>query len=144
EVMSVFSPSEVYMLIIETVMTRMPRMRNYTYSPTELASAPPKRNVNISVIMIGNMVASNNWKGTCLIFSSARHAKVMDAAKALGREGRLWVVSAACSLVPLTGFDRLGCIVVIVQSPRLLRRRRVVRSMRGILRLGWAPQVRNR
>jgi len=33
--------------------------------------------VNSSVNMIGVMVTSNSWNGTCLIFSIARHARVI-------------------------------------------------------------------
>ena len=48
----------------------------------EPASAPPKRYVYISTIMIGNAVTSKSCSGTCLIFSMARQPKVMRRRRA--------------------------------------------------------------
>jgi hypothetical protein len=52
------------------------------------ASAPPKRKVNINVIINGNAVTSNSWKGTCLIFNIARQPSVRIAESALAAGGR--------------------------------------------------------
>src|SRR5690349_23642207 len=86
--MSVFSPTPVYIVIITTLVTMMPGSRYCRYSRVEPASAPPKRYVNISVMMIGKAVTSNSCSGTCLIFSIARQPNVTDADQALGRGGR--------------------------------------------------------
>src|SRR5690606_36015509 len=88
-VMSVLSVTAVYIVIMTTVCTRMPGMRNWTYSSVEPAMAPPKRKVNISVSRIGNAVTSKSCSGTCLILSRARQPKVIDADQALGRFGRV-------------------------------------------------------
>ncbi len=86
--MSVLTATPVYIVIITTLCTRMPGNTNCRYSSVEPASAPPKRYVNISVIMIGNAVTSNSCSGTCLIFSTARQPNANEAASALGRGGR--------------------------------------------------------
>jgi hypothetical protein len=70
------------------VCTRMPGRRYCTYSFGEPARAPPKRNVNISVNMMGIAVTSKSWKGTCLILSSARQPSVTTAPSALAGRGR--------------------------------------------------------
>ena len=80
--MSVFSAMPVYIVIIETVITRMPGSSCCRYSRGEPASAPPNRYVNSSANMIGNAVTSNSCIGTCLILSIARQPKVTDAASA--------------------------------------------------------------
>ena len=77
----------VYIVIIVTVITRMPGSRSCRYSRGDPASAPPNRYVNSSTNMIGNAVTSNSCIGTCLIFSIARQPKVSDAASADGRRG---------------------------------------------------------
>src|SRR5919112_1651039 len=75
------------------VCTTMPGIRYCTYSRGLPASAPPKRYVNISVIISGNAVTSKSWKGTCLIFSIARQPSVTVAASAPAAGGRCVVAS---------------------------------------------------
>ncbi len=91
----------MYIVIITTLVTMMPGRRNCRYSVVEPASAPPKRYVNISVMMIGNAVTSKSCSGTCLIFSIARQPKVTDADSALGRGGR----APGASTVPSVSAD---------------------------------------
>ena len=86
--MSVFSATPVYMVMNTTACTRTPGRKNCRYSVVDPASAPPNRNVNISVIMTGKAVTSNSCIGTCLIFNTARQPKVSEADSPLGRDGR--------------------------------------------------------
>jgi hypothetical protein len=67
------------------------------YSRGVPASAPPKMYVNRSVNMIGVTVTSKSWKGTCLILSIARQARVptvdsAGAGRGRGRMPRSWWV----------------------------------------------------
>src|SRR5699024_9242327 len=50
--------------------------------------APPKMNVNISVIITGKMVTSISCAGKCLIFSGARHPYARHAVRAEAGAGR--------------------------------------------------------
>ncbi len=86
--MSVLTATPVYIVIITTLITRMPGSRNWMYSCVEPASAPPKRYVYIRTSMIGKAVTSKSCSGTCLIFSMARQPKVSEAESALGLGGR--------------------------------------------------------
>jgi hypothetical protein len=52
-----------------------------------------KSNVN----MIGVMITSNSWKGTCLILSIARHASVSTADSAEGGAGVGPAASTLCT-----------------------------------------------
>jgi len=55
---SAHSVVPLYTAIGTTVSTRMPGSKNCTYSPTDPAMAPPKRNVKMSSMTIGDKTAS--------------------------------------------------------------------------------------
>src|SRR5262252_7426187 len=102
------------MVIIVTVMTRIPGSRSWMYSRGDPARAPPNRYVKISTNMIGKAVTSNSCIGTWRILSIARQANVIEAPRAEARGGRARVDSAARSVASATAGAPAGTVVVVV------------------------------